>query len=96
LRKALPGVIFLVPGYGAQGATGRDVAPAFDAQGLGAVVNNSRGLAFAFERPELRERFAADWQGAIAEAVREMNEDLAQHTTTARLRGQPAMAQETP
>jgi orotidine-5'-phosphate decarboxylase len=94
LREALPGVIFLVPGYGAQGGSGRDVAAAFDALGLGAVVNNSRGVTFAYERRELRDRFGDDWQGAIAEAVREMNDDLARHSSTARLRGQPAHEEE--
>ena len=49
LRAALPGVLFLVPGYGAQGGTAADVAAAFDADGLGAIVNNSRGLTFAYK-----------------------------------------------
>jgi orotidine-5'-phosphate decarboxylase len=42
LRAAMPGVLFLVPGYGTQGASAADVASAFDEEGLGAVVNNSR------------------------------------------------------
>jgi len=45
-RDRLPGSILLVPGYGAQGGTGRDVAGAFDARGLGAVVNASRSLFY--------------------------------------------------
>lgn len=51
LRKALPEVTFLVPGYGAQGGTADDVAPAFRSDGLGAVVNSSRGILFPF-RPD--------------------------------------------
>jgi orotidine-5'-phosphate decarboxylase len=86
LRAALPGVIFLVPGYGAQGGTATDVAGAFDADGLGAIVNSSRGVAFAYERADLRDTFRDDWQGAIAHAVREMADDLALHTNAGRLR----------
>lgn len=87
LRAAMPGVIFLVPGYGAQGGTARDVAAAFDAEGLGAVVNSSRGLAFAYERPEYRDRFGADWTRAVEAAVGVMADDLAAHTPAGRLRG---------
>ncbi|MBX6313035.1 MAG: orotidine-5'-phosphate decarboxylase, partial [Isosphaeraceae bacterium] len=54
LRAALPGVPLLVPGYGAQGGTARDVAAAFDEHGLGALINNSRGIAFAYLRPAYR------------------------------------------
>lgn len=85
LRKALPGVLFLVPGYGAQGGGAPDVAAAFEEDGLGAVVNNSRGLTFAYKRPAFA-RFGGDWQGAVREAVREMVEDLAAHTPSSRLR----------
>jgi orotidine-5'-phosphate decarboxylase len=85
LRAALPGVFFLVPGYGAQGGSAADVAAAFDENGLGALINNSRGLTFAYTRPAFA-RFGANWQDAIAESVREMVEDLALHTPSARLR----------
>lgn len=86
LRAALPGVLLLVPGYGAQGGSAMDVAPAFDADGLGALINNSRGLAFAYNHPALREAHGDDWQGAIGQAVREMSDDLAAHTPSSRLR----------
>lgn len=84
LREALPGVLFLVPGYGAQGGSAADVASAFDEDGLGAVVNSSRGLTFAYQRPAFA-RFGADWQRAIEEAVREMIEDLALNTSAGKL-----------
>lgn len=90
LREALPGVLFLVPGYGAQGGTAEDVAGAFDEDGLGAIINNSRGLTFAFKRPAFA-RFGMDWQGAIQEAVREMSADLADHTRSSRLRVAPGI-----
>jgi orotidine-5'-phosphate decarboxylase len=86
LRAALPGILFLVPGYGAQGASARDIAGAFDSDGLGAVVNSSRGLTFAYQHHAYRARFAGDWEGAVAQAVREMIDDLAANTPAGRLR----------
>ncbi len=85
LRSALPGVLFLVPGYGSQGGTAADVAAAFDADGLGALVNNSRGLTFAYKKPELRARFGDDWQAAIDHALSAMIADLATNTPAGRL-----------
>lgn len=74
LRSALPGVPFLVPGYGAQGATAADVAGAFDAAGSGAVVNSSRAILYAYRfrsghwaeaaRAEAAAMRAALWQAA--------------------------------
>ncbi len=71
LRKRLPGVPFLVPGYGAQGGTGRDVLSAFDDEGLGAVVNSSRGILYAWKG-----RAATDWRTAAADAAREMRDEF--------------------
>ena len=85
LRRALPGVLFLIPGYGAQGGTAADTAAAFDEGGLGAIVNSSRGLTFAYQRPEFA-RFGRDWQAAIGAAVREMADNLARETTAGRLK----------
>jgi len=51
LRALMPHTIFLVPGYGAQGATAADVIGCFDARGYGAIVNASRSLLFAFRAP---------------------------------------------
>jgi orotidine-5'-phosphate decarboxylase len=79
LRKVMPHVLFLIPGYGSQGGTARDVVSAFDENGLGAIINSSRGVTFAYERFDLRGRFGTDWQSAIEEAVREMAEDIATH-----------------
>lgn len=52
LRAALPHTFFLVPGYGAQGGGADDVAPAFDENGLGAIVNSSRGIMCAYTKEE--------------------------------------------
>ena len=50
LRKMFPHMFFLVPGYGAQGGGANDVKDAFDANGLGAVINNSRGILTAWKK----------------------------------------------
>lgn len=84
LRQMLPGVLLLVPGYGAQGATAVDVAAAFDPTGLGALINSSRGLTFAYRRPEFT-RFGDNWQAAVEAAVRQMVAELAAHTPAGRL-----------
>jgi orotidine-5'-phosphate decarboxylase len=52
LRKALPNSIMLLPGYGAQGATVKDVKPAFDKSGQGAIISSSRSIIFAYEKGE--------------------------------------------
>ena len=85
LRAAMPGVIFLVPGYGAQGGTAKDVAAAFDDEGFGAIVNNSRGIVFAYRQPELLAKHAGNWQRCIEDAVQTMAADLAAHTPAGRI-----------
>lgn len=50
LRKELCRTFFLVPGYGAQGGTAHDIAGAFDKNGLGAVVNSSRGIMCSWQK----------------------------------------------
>ena len=50
LRAAMPHTFFLVPGYGAQGGAADDVAPGFDKDGLGAIVNSSRGIMCAWQK----------------------------------------------
>jgi orotidine-5'-phosphate decarboxylase len=79
VRKVLPEAIILVPGYGAQGGRASDVAPAFRDDGLGAVVNSSRGIIFAFapENP--------DWEAAVVQATRKTIADLATVTPMGRL-----------
>ncbi len=77
LREMLPGVPFLVPGYGAQGATAGDVVASFDADGLGAVVNSSRGIIFAYEQEAYAERFGPErFAEAAEEAARKMRDEI--------------------
>lgn len=86
LRAAMPTTWFLVPGYGSQGGTARDVAAAFDAQGRGAIVNNSRGIIFAHSRREYAERFGASrWQDAVDAATRDMIAQLHADTPAGKL-----------
>jgi orotidine-5'-phosphate decarboxylase len=86
LREAMPHTWLLVPGFGAQGGSAGDVAAGFDEHGLGAIVNNSRGIIFAHEREPFRSRFGAPrWQEAVEAATREMIEQLAAETPAAKL-----------
>jgi orotidine-5'-phosphate decarboxylase len=81
LRAAMPQTWFLIPGYGAQGGAAKDCAPAFDSNGLGAIINNSRGINFAFSAPAYREKFGqAKWQAAAEAATIDMNNALRSET----------------
>lgn len=72
LRKNLPDTFFLVPGYGAQGGAAKDVAGAFDKNGLGAVINSSRAIMCAWQKGGFDERdYAA---AARQEAIRMRDE----------------------
>ncbi|MBQ3094141.1 MAG: orotidine-5'-phosphate decarboxylase [Clostridia bacterium] len=73
LRARLPHTYFLVPGYGAQGGGAADVAPAFDKDGMGAIVNSSRGILCAWKKEGCD---PADFAGAARREVIRMKEDL--------------------
>lgn len=79
LRSVMPRVFFLLPGYGAQGAQAADTAGAFRDDGLGAIVNSSRGILFCYP-PE-----SSDWEAAVAAATRAAIADLAGVTPMGRL-----------
>lgn len=81
LREAMPHAPFLVPGYGSQGADAGDVAAAFASDGLGAVVNSSRGINFAYRREPYAGQFGPEkWEQAVEAATRQMIADLAERT----------------
>lgn len=80
VRQALPAAPFLVPGYGAQGGAAADTAAAFRADGLGAVVNSSRGIIFAFRNDNL------EWEAEVEAATRRTIADLAGATPAGRLK----------
>lgn len=72
MRAKLPHTFFLIPGYGAQGATAKDVSAAFDKNGLGGIVNSSRGIMCAYKKEKCDEK---DYAGAAyREAMRMKNE----------------------
>lgn len=77
LRQLMPHTFFLVPGYGAQGGTAEDLSVCFDRDGLGAIVNSSRGIIAAYTKPAYREKYS-DKEFALAsrDAVLEMKADL--------------------
>ncbi|MGM9613468.1 MAG: orotidine-5'-phosphate decarboxylase [Butyricicoccus sp.] len=73
VRSLIPKSYFLVPGYGAQGATAKDIANAFNDDGLGAIVNSSRGIMCAWKKTG---KDGSDYQEAArAEAIR-MRDDI--------------------
>jgi orotidine-5'-phosphate decarboxylase len=69
LRALMPHTLFLVPGYGAQGATAADVAGSFDANGQGAVVNASRSIIFAYRSEPYATQYGAAAYAAAARAA---------------------------
>ncbi len=70
LRAELPNVWFLVPGYGAQGGTAADVRTAYRPDGLGAVVNSSRGVTFPFHPDD------PDWEAKVVAAAQKAQAEL--------------------
>lgn len=72
LRENLARTFFLVPGYGAQGGGAKDVAPAFDSNGLGAVINASRSILCAWQKTNVPEQDYA--KAAAQEAIRMRDE----------------------
>ncbi len=76
LRKIMPKTYILVPGYGAQGGKGADLVHFFDEDGLGAIVNSSRGIIAAWKQ-ESYQKFGAEHFGeASRAAVLEMIQDI--------------------
>ncbi len=77
LREILPHTFFLVPGYGAQGATAQDLRGCFDKNGEGAIVNSSRGIIAAWKKEKYAEGLVErEWAQASRRAVLDMKKDL--------------------
>ena len=78
LRQVMPSAPLLVPGYGTQGGTAKDVAKAFYSDGTGALINNSRGIIFAHLKEPFQSQFGeTHWQYAVCAATQQMIEELA-------------------
>jgi len=73
LREVMPQQIFLVPGYGAQGATAKDCAASFKEDGTGAIVNASRSVIFAYREDKYKD---LDWLEAVRRAAIAFAEDI--------------------
>ncbi|WP_250278736.1 orotidine-5'-phosphate decarboxylase [[Clostridium] colinum] len=76
LRQIMPKSFFLVPGYGAQGGKAEDLAVCFDKNGIGAIINSSRGIIANHLKEEFKTLKGKDFAKASRQAVIEMKEDL--------------------
>ena len=76
LRKVMPKSFILVPGYGAQGGKAEDLKPYFNEDGLGAIVNSSRGIIAAYKQEKYANFGEANFADASRQAVIDMIEDI--------------------
>lgn len=76
LREIMSACYFLVPGYGAQGATAEDVAGAFKPDGSGALITASRSVIFAYENMKYLERWPSEWEPCIEQACKDFVADI--------------------
>lgn len=80
LREIMPNTFFLVPGYGAQGGKAEDLAVCFDSEGLGAIVNSSRGIIAAYKNEKYKGDFSEqNFAKASRQAVIDMKEDICRY-----------------
>mgnify|MGYP002739859576 CR=1 FL=1 len=76
LRKVMPKSFILVPGYGAQGGKGADLVHFFNEDGLGAIVNSSRGIIAAYKQEKYASFGELNYADASRQAVKDMIEDI--------------------
>ncbi|MBO4901989.1 MAG: orotidine-5'-phosphate decarboxylase [Lachnospiraceae bacterium] len=76
LRELMPKTFILVPGYGAQGGMGADLKPFFNADGLGAIVNSSRGIIAAYKQEKYANYGSEGFADAARAAVTDMRDDI--------------------
>ena len=77
LRTKYDKIWFLVPGYGSQGASAADCLRFCKPDGSGALINASRSIIYAYERPQYRDQFGDDWKKCIEQAVIDAKVELA-------------------
>lgn len=77
LRNKYDKIWFLVPGYGSQGALAVDCVRFCKTDGTGALINASRSIIYAYEKPQYKEQFGDDWKKCIEQAVIDVKIDLA-------------------
>ena len=78
LRSIMPKSFILVPGYGAQGGKGADLVHFFNEDGLGAIVNSSRGIIAAYKQEKYSRYGAENFGEASRAAVEDMIADISQ------------------
>lgn len=78
LRKLMPKSFILVPGYGAQGGTGADLVHFFNQDGLGAIINSSRGIITAYKNPVYAQFGEQNFADAARKAALDMKFDINQ------------------
>ena len=77
LRKLMPRSYFLVPGYGAQGGGAKDILPCFNQDGLGAIVNSSRGILYSHMTDEERMKCTKEeYLNSVRKSTIKMREDI--------------------
>ena len=76
LRDIMPKAYILVPGYGAQGGKGKDLVHFFNKDGLGAIVNSSRGIIAAYQQEQYKSFGDMNFADASRQAVIDMREDI--------------------
>ena len=76
LRKVMPKTFILVPGYGAQGGRGKDLVHFFNEDGLGAIINSSRGIIAAYKQEAYAKFGAENFADASRQAVKDMIADI--------------------
>ena len=82
LREIMPKAYILVPGYGAQGGKGKDLVHFFNQDGLGGIVNSSRGIIAAYQQDAYKEKYSPEnYADASRAAVLAMKEDIASALT---------------
>lgn len=77
LRDKFENIWFLVPGYGSQGASAQDCVRFCKPDSTGALINASRSIIYAYEKPQYKEQFGDDWKKCIEQAVIDAKVDLA-------------------
>jgi orotidine-5'-phosphate decarboxylase len=77
LRNKYDKIWFLVPGYGSQGASAIDCVRFCKTDGTGALINASRSIIYAYEKPQYKEQLGDDWKRCIEQAVIDAKIDLA-------------------
>ena len=76
LRRKYDSTWFLVPGYGSQGASAEDCVKFCKTDGTGALINASRSIIYAYEKPQYKEQFGDDWKKCIEQATIDAKIDI--------------------